>query len=77
MLPFPGVEGMFADPDPQLRADFCGLLSAFRLPERLKNLLLGVTLPRHLSVLSVVVEDYVQAVSSTHLWLSFSVLGQT
>jgi len=46
ILSLPGLEGLFADP--QLSADLRGLLSAFRLPERLQLLLLGVPLPRHL-----------------------------
>ena len=54
-----------------------GSLPALRLPERLQNLLLGVTLSRHLRVLLIGIEDHVQAISSTYLWLSFAVLGQS
>ena len=36
-----------------------------------------MTLPRHLRVLLVGVEDHVQLVSSTYAWLSFSVLGHS
>ena len=35
-----------------------------------------MTLPRHLRVLLVGLEDHVQLASSTYPWLSFSVLGQ-